>query len=91
MPAPHLSWLISLPHALKIVKKLGQKRHRDAGYSFELTEIDDQQKVWRRAEQGFYATYSYGTTIYKLNIYYEKPDEAPQPNKTRVPRRGPRK
>ena len=31
--------LISLPHAMKIVKLFKQKKHRDAGYFFELTDL----------------------------------------------------
>lgn len=87
---PHVTWLISLPHALAIVKKLKQKRHRDAGYSFELTEVEDQRRVWDKAEKFFYGKYSYPTIIYQLNIYYEKPDET-LPNKTRVSHRVARK
>jgi len=91
MKKPHLSWLISLPHALAIIKKMNQKKHRDAGYSFELSEVDDQYKVWATADKRFYGKYSYGTTIYKMDIFYEKPDETPQPNKNRVSSRIPRK
>lgn len=84
MPAPHLSWLISLPHALSIAKKLRQKRHRDAGFWYELEDVD-QREARRQPEACFYSEYTPSTIVYRMNIFYEKPDEA-QPDKSRVPR-----
>lgn len=72
---PQLTWLISLPHAVKLMKKMRQKRHRDAGYYFELTEIGDIRKVLDKPEKSFYGDYSAGTLIFQLNIFYESPNE----------------
>jgi hypothetical protein len=71
---PHSTWLISLPDAVKMIKKMNIKKHRNAGYSFELEPIDMQSSIWNKPDKEFYATYKWGTVIYKLNIYYEKPE-----------------
>ena len=72
---PQLTWLISLPHAVKLMKKMRQKRHRDAGYYFELTEVKNQQRVlWNHSER-FYSEYPAGTIIFELKIFYESPNE----------------
>lgn len=88
---PHISWLISLPHAMKMFKKMNMKKHRDAGYSFELEEVEDQTGVWGHYKEKYFADYTRGTTIFKLNIYYEKPNETPLTNPHRISSRIPRK
>lgn len=75
MLKPHLTWLISLPHALAIIKKLHLKKHRTAGYSFDLSEVDDQNLVWNNPSHCFYSTYTLKTVIFKLDIFYEKPEK----------------
>ena len=88
---PHLSWIISLPHALQIVKKMGIKKHRDSGYRFELNEVKDQFNARWSSEKAVYADYGKDTVLYKLDIYYEKPDNEALTNKSSVSRRVRRK
>jgi len=76
---------------MKMFKKMNIKKHRDAGYRFELNEVEDQKKVWGRPQEAFYANYKLGTTIFKLEIYYEKPNETPLANKNRISSRVARK
>lgn len=34
-----IQWLISFSHAIRIIKKLGVKKHRALGFSYDLTEL----------------------------------------------------
>lgn len=89
---PQLTWYISFPHALALIKKMSTKKHRDAGYRFELDEVEDQRRVWNNPDRMFYGTYkNWETIIYKLQIYYEKPDETTLTNKNSISRRVARK
>lgn len=82
---------------MKIVKSMNLKKHRNAGYSFELEEIEDQQKFkqytsswYSFSGKEFYKEYKLDTVIFRLKIFYEKPDET-LTDKNRVTRRVPRK
>lgn len=70
---PHITYIISLPHALTIIKKMGIKKHRDAGYTFELNEFEGQQFILRDQTALHYAEYGWKTILYELKIFYKKP------------------
>lgn len=70
---PHLTWIISLPHATALIKKMNQKKNRDAGYFFDLVELENRFKAWDHPERMMYANYKHDTVLFKLNIFYEKP------------------
>ena len=75
---PSITYYISLPHAVAMIKKMHTKKQRNAGYHFELEEYPDQNLVWNKPDKMFYADYKWTTTIYELKIFYENP--CPQKN-----------
>ena len=77
--------LLSLNHATKIIRKFKQKKHRDAGYWFELTDLNC--PIWHKSlPQRFphlfdhegvckhmYADYGGGVPGYHLKVYRTLP------------------
>lgn len=66
---PHLTYYISLADAMAMFKKMNTRKHREAGYSFLLSE----------REHGSYASSNYReyktpVHLVKLEIFYEKPN-----------------
>ena len=88
---PTLTYIISLKHATAMIKKMHQKKHRGAGYSFELEDLSMRLHGNGMPKATIFAEYAQETPIYLLKIYYEKPHETPLTNKNRVSRRVPRK
>lgn len=39
MKALYVTWIISLPHATRIIKKLNSKKHAALGYCFEIQDL----------------------------------------------------
>lgn len=86
-----ITYFISLKHATAIIKKMHQKKHRDAGYFFELEELAPRLQFNANAMPQTYAKYADGTVLYMLKIYYEKPNHETPPVKKGKPHRSSRK
>lgn len=82
---------MSITDASALIKKMNVKKHRNAGYFFELDDVEDQRAVWNNPDRTIYRDYKYGTPLVRLRIFYEKPDETPLPNKGSIPNRITRK
>jgi hypothetical protein len=77
--------LISLNHATKVMRLFKQKKHKDAGYFFELTDLG--VNIWHRSlrqrfphlfdDEGvckhLYADYGGTTNGYHLKVYRTLP------------------
>ena len=70
---PSITYYISLPHAVAMIKKMHTKKQRSTGYHFELEQCEDQHKARCQPQRMFYADYKHGTELFKLQIFYEKP------------------
>ena len=72
-------WLISLPHAIAIIKTMGQKSNREGEWDFELEELGitfNQLNTTHTSDLGrraFYATYTSESSLaYRMKIWRGK-------------------
>lgn len=70
---PTYTFILSWPHAIKMMKKLLQKKNREAGYSFELFDPGCQLYDKGMPKGVVFAEYSSNTEVVQLKIFYEKP------------------
>lgn len=88
---PHLTYLISHPHAVAMIKKMSTKKQRNQGYSFEMEDIPEAEQFnAHQRKYQHYANYNIVTTLCRLNVFYEKPQHETQVKESK-PRRSTRK
>lgn len=79
MRAIAITYVLSWEHAMRIVRKLSVKKHRSAGYSFDIDELNERAQYFERRVDVRRLLYSHDyneqTKLYKLTVYKEKPIE----------------
>ena len=79
MKAVAVTYVLSWQHAMRIVRKLSTRKHRPAGYTFDLKDLGIMERDWsynHRHDQAalkqlYSDLYKPHTMLFKLIVYKE--------------------